>query len=109
MAYNQQLAERVEKIVNHWPDMNSKKMFGGIGYLMNGNMVCGIHKENLILRLGTELAESALEQPGIRVFDITGRPMKGWVMTTPETVADEAVLQEWLDQARSFVETLPLK
>ncbi|MFN2119118.1 MAG: TfoX/Sxy family protein, partial [Anaerolineales bacterium] len=54
-------------------------MFGGIGFLVNGNMACGVHRDSLIVRLGTAEYEAALKRPHVKVFDMTGRPMKGWI------------------------------
>jgi len=68
-----------------------------------------VHKDHLILRLGPGAAEAALRQPEVRPFDITGRPMKGWVMVAPAGMADDEHLKQWLQQAREFVDTLPAK
>ena len=91
-----------------WDSIEAKKMFGGIGYLMNGNMICGIHKQFLVLRLGTEQASAALDLPHVKPFDITGRAMKGWVMMEEGFNSDEDLLA-WLNKTRTFVSTLPPK
>jgi TfoX/Sxy family transcriptional regulator of competence genes len=109
MAYNQRIADRIDRIVSKWPRTGSKKMFGGVCHLLQGNMFCGILKDYLILRLGVEAAEKALEQTGVRPFDITGRPMKGWVMVSEEGFADDAALDDWLEMARDFAAALPPK
>jgi hypothetical protein len=83
-------------------------MFGGVCYLLNGNMVCGVYKDFLILRLGSEGAELALQPPRVRAFDITGRVMKGWVMVE-EQVCQGKRLEEWLNKAKAFVSHLPDK
>ena len=82
MAYNQGLAVRVETLLDelHPSDLVSKKMFGGVGYMVRGNMACGIHKDKLIVRVGKDAYLDALGQPGAGVFDITGRPMTGWII-----------------------------
>jgi hypothetical protein len=72
-------------------------------------MIGGVHKDHLILRLGPEEAAAALEKPHVRPFDITGRPMKGWVMVAPPGVENDKVLEQWLLKARAFVDTLPEK
>ena len=84
-------------------------MFGGVGFLLNGNMLVGVWKELLIARLGPDEGEEALKEPHVRVFDITGRPMKGWVLVAQEGVATEDQLSDWLQRAENFVETLPAK
>ena len=92
-----------------WPNAARKKMFGGICYLLNGNMFCGVYKDFLILRLGEEKGGSALEKPHVRPFDITGRPMKGWVMVATDGFKTDAELAGWLGQAREFAGSLPPK
>jgi hypothetical protein len=84
-------------------------MFGGVGFLLAGNMLVGVWKNSLIARLGLEQAAAALDQPGVGEFDITGRPMKGWVMIGPEGIDTEDELRGWIDQAMAFVSTLPRK
>jgi hypothetical protein len=80
MAYSKALDGRMIEIISRWNDIVPKEMFGGVCYLLRGNILCGIYKDYLILRLGEEEAAIALRKPGVRAFDITGRPMKGWVM-----------------------------
>lgn len=109
MPYDPVVQVRINAILDHWPGVLEKKMFGGVCSLLNGNMVCGVYKEFLILRLGERQSALALTQPHCRPFDITGRAMKGWVMVAPEGFRDDGVLKAWLEKARSFVETLPPK
>ena len=109
MPYDEQLDRRIKKVVSRWKGTGSKKMFGGVCHLINGNMFCGVHKDFLILRLGEEKATEALKQPHSRPFDITGRPMKGWVMIAGKGCASDPDLKAWLDQAKLFVNTLPKK
>jgi TfoX/Sxy family transcriptional regulator of competence genes len=109
MAYNTELADRISRITSRWKNTDSKKMFGGICELLNGNMVCGVHKDFLILRLGEEAANEALELPFVRPFDITGRAMKGWVMVEEEGFKKDDDLKDWLNQAKKFVASLPPK
>ncbi len=84
-------------------------MFGGIAFFFRGNMFCGVHRNRLMLRLGEKGAEEALRAPGVRKMDITGRPMKGWVMMGEEAFQEDEILKEWLREARQFAETLPPK
>ncbi len=107
MAYNQELDSRVEAIVGVWGAVR-KKMFGGTCYLLGGNMMAGVYEDSLILRLEKEAAAGALLLPGVRPFDITGRPMAGWLMVESEGL-DDVPMEDWLDQARDFVVTLPPK
>jgi TfoX/Sxy family transcriptional regulator of competence genes len=109
MAYDEDLDDRITKIVSPWKKTEKRLMFGGACYLMNGNMVAGVWKDFLILRLGTDGAEKALELPFARPFDVTGRAMKGWVMIEVPAVEDDGELREWLEEAKRFVATLPPK
>lgn len=84
-------------------------MFGGEGYLLNGNLCCGVLRRDLILRLGEEAASAALKEHGVKPFDITGRAMKGWVMVGPAGTEDEEDLREWIKQAAKFAAALPRK
>jgi len=86
MAFSEALASRVRQALPRKKGIEEKKMFGGIGFLLNGNMLVGVWKESLIVRLGPEDGEEALKEPHVREFDITGRAMKGWVLVDPEGV-----------------------
>jgi TfoX/Sxy family transcriptional regulator of competence genes len=109
MPYNEKIDARIKKIIASWEHTESKKMFGGVCHLLNGNMFCGVYKEFLILRLGEESAQNALGLPNVRPFDITGRPMKEWVMIESEGFKSDSILTDWLNQAKEFVRTLPSK
>ena len=109
MAYDENIDHRVQKIIAQWKGVVTKKMFGGVCHQLNGNIVSGVHKDKLILRLGPDQAEDALKQKNVVPFDITGRPMKGWVMVAKEGFTGEEALEAWLDQAKAFVKTLPPK
>ena len=109
MAYDEKLDQRIKKIVSPWKGTADKKMFGGVCHLLNGNMFCGVHKDFLILRLGEARSGEALKQPHVRHFDITGKPMKGWVMVACDGCKSDHELKAWLDQAKGFVGTLPRK
>lgn len=109
MPYNQNLEARIQKVVSSWKNTDSKKMFGGICHLLNGNMFCGVYKDFLILRLGEDKAGEALKLPHVKPFDITGRPMKGWVMVEERGFVGEKELKDWLEKAKGFVKTLAQK
>lgn len=109
MPYHVDLDNRIRRIVAEWGPTSAKKMFGGVCHLLQGNMFCGVYKDFLILRLGVDRAEKALTFPAVRPFDITGRPMKGWVMVPVDAVADDRELEIWLAQARDFAAGLEKK
>ena len=109
MAYDETLADRVRTALAYQPDLVEKKMFGGVGYLLRGNMACGVNRDFLIVRVGPEAYAQALEQPHAREFDMTGPPMKGWVMISPEGYARDEDLSDWLTQGVNFALSLPPK
>jgi TfoX/Sxy family transcriptional regulator of competence genes len=109
MAYNELIDIRIRHLISDWDGTTAKKMFGGVCHLLHGNMVCGVHKDFLILRLGQEAAKKALHHPSTKPFDITGRPMKGWVMVAEDGFSTDDELRDWLQQAKTFVDTLPPK
>jgi TfoX/Sxy family transcriptional regulator of competence genes len=109
MSYNKDLEAQIQKIASSWKNTGSKKMFGGICHILNGNMFCGVYKDFLILRLGEDKAAEAFKLPHVKPFDITGRPMKGWVMVEERGIAGEKELKEWLEKAKGFVKTLGSK
>jgi hypothetical protein len=84
-------------------------MFGGVGFLLNDNMCCGILRSDLILRLGVDAAGGALREYGVRPFDITGRAMQGWVMVGPAGYEEADDLARWVKLAARFAASLPAK
>ena len=109
MPYNEDIAARIEKIISRWKNTTHKKMFGGVCYLLGGNMFSGVYKDFLIVRFGEEKAKEVLKLPFARPFDITGRPMKGWVMMKGEGIKTDSALKGWLNMAKAFTKTLPPK
>ncbi|MGD9304576.1 MAG: TfoX/Sxy family protein [Desulfobacterales bacterium] len=109
MPYNEEIDTRIKNVVSNWKNRDAKKMFGGVCHLLNGNMFCGVYKDYLILRLGGEKAQEVLKSPFARPFDITGKPMKGWVMLEEDGFATANQLKDWLTLAIKFAETLPPK
>ena len=107
--YDEKLAERVRKTLAGRKGIMEKKMFGGVAFMLGGRMCCGVHKNELILRLDPERAEKALKSPGVRVFDITGRPSKGFVLVGPVGYRTDAALTKWVKQAADFAASLPAK
>ena len=109
MAYSESLAERVRQALAGRKQLVEKKMFGGVGFLLRGNMLVGVWKTFLIARIGKEASEKVLQESHVRVFDITGKAMTGWVMVEPEGLQDADQLEVWLARATKFVRTLPEK
>jgi hypothetical protein len=109
MAHDKEMEARIDQLSLNWPGFAKKKMFGGLGYLLNGNMAFGIWKDSLVVRCGAESYARNLDQPGVAEFDITGRPMAGWVLVDPDALAEEASLLGWLERGRDFAATLTAK
>ena len=109
MAFSESLAGRIRDALARKENIQEKKMFGCICFLLNGNALAGVWKNALIARLGPDKGEAALREPHVRKFDITGRPMRNWVVVEPEGVEDDDQLEEWIQRAVKFVKTLPRK
>jgi TfoX/Sxy family transcriptional regulator of competence genes len=109
MAYDERLAERIRGPLFGWKAVSEKRMFGGICFLLGGNMCCGVIQDLLVLRLGPQGAKTALRRPHTREMDFTGRPMTGIVYVEPEGVESDLDLQKWLEEAVQFVQSLPQK
>lgn len=107
--FDSKYEDRVRKLMKRRKGFEEKRMFGGLGFLLNGNMCCGIHKGRLILRLGEIVAEHALNEDHVKPFDITGRPMRGWVMVDCLQIADDDELKNWVSLAAQFASRLPAK
>jgi TfoX/Sxy family transcriptional regulator of competence genes len=109
MAYNEDLAQRVRSLIQKELGYSEKKMFGGIGFLLHGNMACGVIRENLIVRVGADNYTDALLKPHVELFDLTGRAMTGWVIVKEPGYRSQQALQGWVDQGVSYSLTLPAK
>ena len=109
MAFDETLAERIRQRVARRKGIEEKRMFGGVGFLLNGNMLVGVWKESLIVRLGPDEGDEALKEPHVKEFDITGRPMKGWVLVASEGVEEDDLLSGWIQRALKLVGKLPAK
>src|SRR5260370_5954460 len=99
MPFSEALAERIRLRLVRRKNVEEKKMFGGVGFLLNGNLLVGVWKDSLCVRLGPDQAEEALLEAHVKEFDITGRPMKGWVLVEPEGVEDDDQLKGWIQRA----------
>jgi hypothetical protein len=107
MAYDEGLAQRIREQVAGQSGITEKKMFGGLSFLLNGNMACGVIKDELIVRVGPH--SHAVTQPHARPFDFTGRPMNGWVVVAPAGFESDPALHEWVEQGVTFARSLPPK
>ena len=108
MAYNAEIADRVLKMMVGREGLTERKTFGGIAFMLNGNMCFGVTNDDLMVRLGADGLEDALDQPHARPMDFTGRPMKGFVFVDAGAVGDR-VLRQWIQRGVTFAESLPAK
>ena len=109
MAYDEDAAQRLRAELGTLPGLTEKRMFGGIAFLIGGNMACGVIGDDLIVRVGAAQHAAALAQPGARVFDFSGKPMAGWVMVAPVGYASAEDLARWVKLAVAFTGSLPAK
>src|SRR5215212_7935478 len=108
MAYDIKLAKRIRLELSGVPFVE-KKMFGGLGFLLNGNMACGVKKNNLIVRVDPEKHATLLKKPHAKPFDLTSRPMKGWLVVEADGCKTEKQLSTWVKEGVEFAMTLPPK
>ena len=109
MAYSEALAQRIRDEIGDHPALVEMKMFGGIAFMVQGNMSVGVAGDDLMVRVGKENDEAALAGPHVRPFDLSGRPMAGWVLVGADGVAAEADLSRWIDAGVTHAESLPPK
>lgn len=109
MINSEPLVQRVHQLVADWEGIEVGRMFGGIFYLLHGNVFCGIHEDSLVVRLGETSARLALDLPYVQPCDITGMPMTGWVKIPSLALRSDGTLSDWLSQAHDFAKTLPAK
>jgi len=109
MAIDNELVERVRKMLRRQTGVSEKRMFGGVAFMLDGNMCCGVTKELLVLRLGEEGVVAALKQPHTREMDFTGKPMKSMAFVEPLGTRTDADLDAWVRRAVRFVRTLTPK
>ena len=109
MPYDELLGVRIRAALGPLPGLEEKKMFGGVGFLVNGNLACGVHKNNMIVRVGPEKHAWALTQPHTRPLDMTGHPMSGWIEVEPPGCVTEGDLKAWVELGLVFAMSLPGK
>lgn len=108
MAYDTKLAERIRTKLDGIPFVE-KKMFGGVGFLLNGNMACGVNKDDLIVRVDPDKHPALLKKPHVRPFDMTGRPMKGWLVIEADGIKTAKQLSTWINEGVKYALTLTPK
>jgi len=109
MPFDERVAQRVRDILAEECPAKERRMFGGLAFMVNGHMCCGIVGEDLVVRVGAEGHEQALSQPHARAMDFTGRPMTGFVYVGPAGYPTKAALKTWINRGLRFVLSLPPK
>ena len=109
MAYDKSLAQRTREILRRKRDVSEKEQFGGIGFLIRGNMACGVLGKELLVRVGPANHEEALRNKSAKPFAISGRPSKGWVLVTTSGTKADADLEKWVEVGVKFARSLPAK
>jgi len=109
MAYDEALAERIKSIIEPRDAVTERKMFGGIAWMVGGNMACGVMGDDLCVKLGEEDAEQALTEDGTRPFEMRGRQAKAFVVVSGSRVAGDAELARWVDAGADHAASLPAK
>jgi len=100
MAYNEQTAERVRQALAGTKKLVEKKMFGAIAFMVNNKMCVGVDKDDLMIRCLPEMSDELMSKKGVRPFDLTGKPMKGWLLVSPEGVKSKKDFDWWIELAK---------
>jgi TfoX/Sxy family transcriptional regulator of competence genes len=110
MAYDEETAHRIRAVLQNEPNLTEKKMFGGIGFMINGNMAVGVRgRGGLMIRLDPSDRDAALARPHAGEFEMNGKKMAGWVTVDAAGLHDDDALRAWIEQATAFTRTLPPK
>jgi TfoX N-terminal domain len=109
MAYDEKLAERIRLSLASKRGVVEKKMFGGVAFLFQGNMACGVNKDDLIVRLSEAVFDDAMNHKHVRIFDTMGKPMRGWILVAPAGCKSDAALRSWIDIGIAYAKSLPAK
>lgn len=109
MAYSKALADEIRARIGDHPGLRERQMFGGIAFMLNGNMAVGVSGDDLMVRVGKDAHDEAISLPGARIFDMSARPMRGWILVAPEGITSDADLDAWIDRGVAWAEALPPK
>jgi len=109
MAYDLKLAQRVRKLIVSSKSLSEREQFGGVAFLLRGNVACGIIGNELLVRVGPERHDEAMKSKHAQPFSLTGRPSKGWILVSQSGLKSPASLKKWVEMGRDFANTLPPK
>ena len=109
MVYDERLAERIRKTLGKNKNISEKHMFGGLSFMYGKKMLCGVLKDDLVLKMSPEQCEDALKKPNVRPMDFTGRPMKGFVYVNQKGCKSEKELKKWVDLSLNHAKSIKKK
>ena len=110
MAYDEKLADRIRRTLASRKGVSEREMFGGIGFLLDGKFVAGVHRNELMVRVPAAEHDGLVKEKGARTFEMTGRPpMKGWMLVDPKAISSSPSLKKWIDRSASAVAALPAR
>ena len=109
MAYAEELADRIRRVLKRRRGVSEKKMFGGISFLVSGNMACGVVGKEICVRVGPAAYETALSHPQVREMDFTGKPLRGMLYVSAKGIGSDADLKSWVEQGVTHARSLPAK
>jgi TfoX/Sxy family transcriptional regulator of competence genes len=109
MAYDLALAQRVRELIKPSKEVTEREQFGGVAFLLGGNVACGVLGDELLVRVGPERHEEAMKSKGAKPFSLTGRPSKGWILVGQAGLKPPANLRKWVEMGLDFAKTLPAK
>lgn len=109
MTFSELTASQIRNAMQNTPGLSERHMFGGIAFMVEGNMCCGVIEDNLVVRVGPDIYDATLHEPHTRPMDFTGRPLPGFVYVDRAGFANDASLMEWIERGVRFVRTLPPK
>ena len=110
MAYDERLARRVREVMDQRPGVVERRMFGGVGWLVGGNMACAVMRDDLVVRMAPEDADAACREPHVHPFGRAGsRPMRGFVLVEGRALDDAGELAEWVESGAAHAASLPPK
>ena len=109
MAYDEKLAQRIRLQLGNRRGISERKMFGGMAFMLDGKMCCGVLDSNLVARLSVDDCAAALRTPHVRPMDFTGKPLKGFLYVGAAALRSDAALRSWVEHCVTFVNTLPAK
>ncbi len=110
MAYDEKLAARIRRTHASRKGVSEREMFGGIGFLLGGKFVAGVHRNELMVRVPAAQHDTFVKEKGARTFEMTNKPpMKGWMLVNPKAVATAPALKKWIDRSAEAIASLPAK